>query len=520
MHEIIIIGSGPSGVASALEFSHHDVKPLVLDVGYESESAIESQENLYILKENKQTTQFLIGEDFEYFKSHKQKVPAKLKSPYFQFVTKDPNFFSVIHNNNIITSYAKGGLANAWGNGLMRFSKDEFAELPISLDDLLPFYVKLENEIGISGMNDDLIDFFGKSSSLQDPLKRSKKAKIIYDKYQEKKEILNIKGIYLGAPRLGVSNNSYDVRDKCNYDNLEFWQPNNKSLYSPSMTLDKLINANKLDYQNSVFIDRWERVGDVIEVIAYNINTKKETRFQTKKLLLAAGSLNTSRIVLRSKKDYSSKLSLIDNPSIQIPIFFPHLIGDAMEIDCFGLTQLNLFYKSEILNKNNIGSILEISSPLRSEFLSRFPFGLRDNINFIKYVLPCMMACQIFLPSMKASSSEIMLLKSGNINVNSKLSSIPKNLISEAVTTLKALGMLTFESFAMPSSNSIHYGGTLPMSENPSSPYETTTFGELSQDKDIFILDGSCFGSIPATNYSLSVMANSMRISQNIATNL
>ena len=203
------------------------------------------------------------------------------------------------------------------------------------------FYVKLENEIGISGKNDDLIDFFGKSSSLQDPLKRSKKTKILYDKYQAKKESLNDKGIYLGAPRLGVSNNSYDVRDKCKYDNLEFWQPNHKSLYNPSMTLDKLINAKMIDYQNSVFIDRWEKVGDRIEVIAYNINTKKETRFQTKKLLLAAGTLNTSRIVLKSKKDYLSKLTFIDNPSIQIPIFFPHLIGSAMEINCFGLTQLN-----------------------------------------------------------------------------------------------------------------------------------------------------------------------------------
>ena len=169
-----------------------------------------------------------------------------------------------------------------------------------------------------------------------------------------------------------------------------------------------------------------------------------------------------------------------------------------------------------------MGAILEISSPLRSEFLSRLPFGLRDNINFIKYVVPCMMACQIFLPSIKALSMEISLLKNGDINVNSRVGSIPKKLISEAVSKLKAIGMFTFESLAMASSNgnSIHYGGTLPMSKKPSSPYHTTIFGELSQDKNIYILDGSCFGSIPATSYSLSVMANAMRISQNIVTKL
>ena len=58
MHEIIIIGSGPSGVASALEFSSHNIKPLVLDVGYETEKVIESQENLYTLKEKQTNNRF------------------------------------------------------------------------------------------------------------------------------------------------------------------------------------------------------------------------------------------------------------------------------------------------------------------------------------------------------------------------------------------------------------------------------------------------------------------------------
>ena len=65
-------------------------------------------------------------------------------------------------------------------------------------------------------------------------------AKIIYKQYIKRKELLNKKGIYLGTPRLGVSNNSFDTREQCNYDNLEFWQPNHKSFYNPSMTILKM----------------------------------------------------------------------------------------------------------------------------------------------------------------------------------------------------------------------------------------------------------------------------------------
>jgi choline dehydrogenase-like flavoprotein len=520
MYDVIIIGSGASGVASALEFSSHNIKPLMLDVGYEASETIENDENLYKLKEKEQTSSFLIGKDFDYFKKEKQKLPSKLKSPYLDFVTKKPDSFSIKQNNyNVITSYAKGGLANAWGNGLMRFSKDEFDELPISLDDLIPYYEKLELEIGISGRNDDLVEFFGKCDPLQNPLDRSKKTKILYDRYLSRKDKLNKKGTFLGTPRIGVSNNDYDVRDKCKYDNLEFWQPNHKSLYSPSMTLDKLIAEDKLEYKNSIFVDRWEKVNGIIEVVGYHIDTKKEFRFKTKKLVLAAGTLNTSRIVLKSRKDYKTKLTFFDNPAIQLPIFFPTLIGDTLDIDSFGLIQLNLFYKSEILKKNAIGAVLEITSPMRNEFLDKFPFGIKDNIKFIKYVLPCMMACQVFLPSSKELSAKLSLEENGDIIINSKEDDIPQNLIDEATKKLQELGMMTFSNFAIKVShgNGIHYGGTLPMSKNPTSAYQTTIDGELSQDKDIFIVDGSCFGYIPATNYSLSVMANAMRISKKIS---
>lgn len=518
MQEIIIVGTGPSALASMLEFSKHNIKPLVIDVGFKSDEQIEQKENLYSLRENIQTTNFLLGRNLEYFSNENQNIPAKLKSPLFKFVTKNPNFFS-INNSNIITSYAKGGLANAWGNGLMRLSKDEFSKLPISLDDLLPFYIDLEKEIGISGRNDDLVDFFGKSDILQQPLQRSKKVNTIFQKYQIKKEILNKRGIFLGTPRLGISNNNFGSREKFNYDNLEFWQPNHGSFYSPLMTFDRLLNSKKISYESNLFVDSWRKVTNGYEVITHDVTSKKVRKFKTKKLLLGAGPLNTTRIVLKSNNDYLSKLSFADNPSIQVPIFFPKFIGDSIETDNFGLTQLNLFFKSKILNNNIIGSILELSSPLRSEFISNLPLGFRDNINFIKYILPSMMVCQYFLPSIKALNAEISLLENGDINIIKSVNFISKGLIKESIGVLKSLGLVTLGSKSVITSNSggIHYGGTLPMKENPSSFYETTNMGELFESKGVFILDGSCFGEIPSTNYSLSVMANSMRISKNIA---
>lgn len=520
MYEVIIVGSGASGVASALELIEHGIKPLILDLGYTADKTIDNPKNLYTLKEERNSSNFLIGEYFEYFEKNKQNLPAKLKSPYFDFVTKTQPFFKIHQNNyNAITSYAKGGLANAWGNGLMQFSENEFDDLPISFNDLKPYYEKLEKEIGISGRNDDLLNFFGESIVLQEPLKRSNKAQKIFSKYNENKLKLNKEDIYMGTPRIGVSNNNFDVRKKCTYDNLEFWQPNHKSLYNPSMTLDKLIFQGLVEYKSNMFVDIWEKESSLINVIAYDINTKEKNIFQTKKLILASGTLNTSRIVLKSRNDYTTQLKFLDNPAIQVPIFFPSLIGKKLEVDNFGLSQLNIFYKSAILKRFLIGAMLEITSPLRNEFLDKFPFIFRNNIESIKYFLPSMMAMQIFLPSDDKFSARLSLKENGDIFIDGNNNIIDNEIINEAIDKLKKLGLLSHRSLAIKVSNGngIHYGGTLPMTNNPTSPYETTRDGELSFDKNIFIVDGSCFGNIPSTNYSLSIMANSMRITNKVA---
>lgn len=523
MHDIIIVGSGASAVAAALQFSKMNIKPLILDVGLTPRQQIETPKNLYALKASQKSTSFLVGEQLAYFCKDKQNLPAKLKSPYFDYVTDDPGFFNVYQDHyNLITSYAKGGLANAWGNGLMRFSEEDFENFPISLNDLIPYYEELENAIGISGRNDDLSKFFGSVHNLQQPLKLAHNAQKIWKKYDKNRTSIQEKKIYLGTPRVGISENKYRQREECKYDNLEFWQPGHPSLYSPSMTLDELILADKVEYKKGYFVDHWLEKDGIIEVVAYSIDNKQECRFKASKIVLAAGVVNTARIVLKSRNDHTTKLIATDNPAIQFPIFFPSSLGNALETNSFGLTQLSLIYQSSILNQKVIGAFVEVTSPMRSEFFDKFPFLASDNINFMKYILPGMMACQIFLPSDPNINATLSLDKNNNILLEGTQDVVPQPLVHEAVGVLKALGLWTLEGFGhrVSHGNGIHYGGALPMSSSPVSPYETTVDGELSENKNIFIADGSLFKHIPATNYSLSLMANAMRVAKACADKL
>ena len=65
-----------------------------------------------------------------------------------------------------------------------------------------------------------------------------------------------------------------------------------------------------------------------------------------------------------------------------------------------------------------------------------------------------------------------------------------------------------------------HYGGTLPMMSDPSSPHECLPSGEVSGLKNVYVIDSSCFPSIPGSTVALLTMANSHRIAKNSIHNL
>ena len=66
----------------------------------------------------------------------------------------------------------------------------------------------------------------------------------------------------------------------------------------------------------------------------------------------------------------------------------------------------------------------------------------------------------------------------------------------------------------VPTGQSVHYAGTLPMKEHPDTAYECDATGRLNQTANVYVVDGSTFPVLPAKNYSFAMMANAMRIAE------
>ena len=523
MPKVIIVGSGVAATAAALEFADQGIKPLMIDVGLQPGDDEVVEKNFYDYAQENDTFDLLIGKSYDglYNVVNADKaVPAKLAAPQFRFVTRDAEKISprMEERFSSIQSFAKGGLANAWGAGLYEYNDDDLAGFPIKHAELAPFYSKLAREIGISGTDDDLTPFWGDVSYLHPPLKLSKNAQILVDHYRRKRSRLNRQGFFLGRPRLGVLTQEHNGRPACAYDNLEFWSTRLLSIYSPRFTLDRLIKEGKLDYKSGYVVQSWQHDDNEIKVQAITLTDNSPVAFTCDKLVVAAGAINSAKIALASRHDTTTRLGLMDNGAYQIPFFLMPRIGAELERDAFGLTQLNVVYESAELNQRLQASILEITGPARAEFFSYFPLAARSSIKLIKYFLPSMMVMQLFLPEFK-SCADLSLAENGLLVIKGREKRTDRKLLRRIVRFLGKLGGVTHPALIVDVKygHSIHYAGTLPMSDNPQSDYQCDRSGRLHGETGVYVVDGALFPALPAKNYSLTVMANAMRICAGIA---
>ena len=517
MHPVIIVGSGPAGVAAALECSTNGIKPLLLDVGGEKNNSSMIKGNLYAYRKQHDCFTLLIGEKFQRLSNltNEKPVPLKLTAPNMEYVTRDAQRFSPIEERDFhaIQSFTTGGLANAWSAGLYRYNDHDLEAFPFQQNDLAPYFDTLTQEIGISGTDDDLTPFFGSTAFLQPPLTLPNNAKKLYRRYQRKRDAFHRFGFYLGHPRVCVLSKAKDGRPPCDYSNMEFWQ-DLPYIYTPLMTLERLVDGNKVIYRKGVLVTSWREVSDGIWIECIQTKTGQPIRFKAKKLILAAGAINTAKIVLRTYQDFHTKLPLLDNPTLQVPFILPSSVGHRLEIDGFGLVALNLIWDSIPFNCIAQGTILELTSLMRADFFADLPFSAAANLTFIRYLSPAMVGMQLFFPGSMQRPSLLSLQKNGHLHIQGRPNTIDLTKIQGLLRHFRRLGAWSHPWLVkkVPTGYGIHYAGTLPLRFSPVRYYECDPFGRLYGTQHVFVADSSGFPMLPAKNMSFTMMANAMRI--------
>jgi choline dehydrogenase-like flavoprotein len=521
--DAIVVGTGPAGVMAARALRGKRV--LILDVGREPNPLPDhdSASDLYEQRRSQPDLfDFLIGQKFESLHNiHSEPVSLKLKSPLMRYIIDDARALAPVRSQNFdaTMSFAAGGLANAWGAGVYRFTARDLDGFPVNKQELEPFYDELTEHMGVSGLNDDLAPSFGDDPALQPPIRLSRFASDLQAGYQRKHALFTKLGVSIGRTRLAILTEPHRGRPPYNYGNFEFFRPHFPSVYNPAYTLRELIDAGEVSYEPQHLALRYTESDSGVTVTTRNLISGAHETFEARTLILAAGALNSAKLVLESNNDHNTRLPLLDNPMTCLPLFRLNRIGQALDQQDSSLGQLILIqeYQGTVLQ----GSVYGTAGPLRSDILFELPLSITANLGWLRRTAAATGLLMMFYPADPHSDNYLQLAPDGTLELNygKPITTGPERGEAEK-TLIPAFRKIGFYSAAAlcqypPMGASIHYAGTLPMRNSPGR-YELYPDGRLHGSRNIYVVDGACFPRLPAKNLTLTIMANAMRIASRI----
>ncbi|MDO7898344.1 FAD-dependent monooxygenase [Pseudomonas citrulli] len=518
--DVIIVGSGPAGTSAAYPLVKAGVSVLMVDAQVETGiSTAPTAPYLASRASDDSQWKWLIGEDFHGL-DQQHAVSPKLKTPTHAHVFRGFTAGNRIDTHHFVGvgSLATGGLSNAWGCGVARLDASDFpGALPFDYAELEQSYETVSRRIGISGqVDDDLSSYFGLDAWSQPPLPMDPLHQRLLDRYTRRQPSFPALGFRLGRSRVAALSQPLGERKACDLSGNCLWGCQNQALYSAAQELRTLKQYPGFQHVQGFLVDELLRQPDGTWVIT---DRHASRRVGAKRLLLAAGTLASTRLALKSL-NHTAAVRVLSSPTAAFLLWLPGMLGTP-RVSTFGLGQLS-FALELAAGTRAFGSTFSTTGLPMSEFVNRIPMNKRLAIELSNHLLSACLVGNLFLPG-HLSNNTARLRPDGSLGVTGELQPETPGLMENAEARLRriywkmgALLMPMSFTVAQPGAD-IHYAGTLPMQARPGIG-QTDRLGEVAGLPGVHIVDGACLPSLAEKSHTLTLMANADRIGRALAT--
>ncbi len=525
--DVVIVGSGPSAAAVCLAFKdRRDVTLTVLDLGAELESErVASRATLA----SQEPGSFDAAALAHLSTPPRPETPGALPRKQIygsNFPFDDLGQLRGVRANNdandLVVSGAYGGFSNTWGAQVMPYSTGTFRTWPLTRDDLEPHYRAILAHIPYSGESDDLEETFPLLGTPDHLPKVSERTQRVLDRYTAHRIDVRRHGVVAGHARLALRGS------KCRLCGLCMTGCPYELIYSASQTFDELRREGRITYHAGVRVHRVENTGGGTRVLATSVNGGGTQEFKADKVFLCAGAIGTTRIVAGSLGLHDTTITLEESAQFVMPFVSLRPVKHLTQDGEFTLNQFNLFVSfdddgkdASLVHCYPYNNIMKESLPSIAAHRALAPFterGLRHLTVGLGY-----------LPSWASPKPEIRLggvPRDGelpDITVSTRENPRTAQMLSLVTQRLRRAGR-ALDLFPIPTqttlsgaAKSYHFGGSFPHAADSPTERSSDLLGRVDGLPNVHLVDASVFPTVPATTFTLTIMANAHRIATRVA---
>lgn len=527
--DVIIIGGGAAGSCAAYPLVKAGLSVAMLDGGLDNVQVLDNWPATSFEEVRRKDTHqraLFFGPDLESLQglgsNHSVQMTKGLKS----YVTDLAEQFLPLKSNTVslLQSLARGGLTEAWGGVCDFFDEAELTSVGLPVGEMKRAYQQVCDVIGVSGKSQKL--------KLQPPVKLDNHGRLLLKVSQQKKSILEKRNLQVYQPPMAVLTKKKNKRSATSYNDLDFWINTGKSVFRPHYLIDELMEAKNFSYIGGVVVQKFREKNKEVEVIVQSIlnNSKRVSqKFMAKKIILAAGSVNTTRIILESMGLTNVDVPIIVKPHVIIPCIHLRTLGKAGDIKRLSLCQLVMKYQPRKDEPSvSFSQLYSYKSLLMYKLLANIPLPMPLALKLLTFLTPSFILADTRFTSNAEEVGTMKLIKNKTTKksyievtypVLSEIQKRHQRSLHHMVGGLRQLGLLPLKQVFMPTGSTAHYAGGVPfVKEEESSrwPVCTTINGQVHQLKHTYIADAATWRSLPAKPPTLTIMANALRVGEEV----
>ena len=524
--DCIVVGSGPAGVASAAALLKRGRRVLMLDGGLRLEAdrarfatALARLSPDEWSAEQRQT--LTAGTQ-----AQGKEVPQKLLfGSDFPYRGGDAENGVSVNDTGLQASLAVGGLSTVWGAAMLPYADHDLDGWPLRLAQLAPHYKSVLDRIPLSAIDDDLSEMLPILARSPVSLRPSRQAALMRESLSRNRSALRARGIVFGQARVGIRAAPDKAGAGCVYCGMCMQGCPYGYIYSAEHAHAGLRSNPGFSYRTDTVVGSVEEQGSRAVVRGHDRRTRQPFEIGADRVLLAAGVIPTTGILLRSLDAYDRVAIAQDSQHFMLPLVMLGNAGNVREEQLHALSQLFI----EILDARISPYTIHLQIYTYSNVLANAVRGmlgpLASPLDFLaRRAEARLLVVQGYLHS--ADSGKIaMALRGPPASDRLELTSLPgartkavlRRVMGKLVRNSMRLGAVPLPMLlkTSPIGRGFHTGGTFPMRERPEG-LETDLLGRPAGFERVSAVDATVLPSIPATTITLTVMANAYRIASEL----